>query len=149
MKFLDENGLSRLWSDFKTYVNNHFKATAYVIETGESNGWTYREWSNGRWEADRVIIATNVSFSNKVGSSNYFHYTQNFTPDLNYFPKGYDPDTVICNCNENYLILTTPKVTHNATPPSFTLNFTRFVNSSSPALSEVRVSVHASGKTNL
>jgi hypothetical protein len=43
----------------------------YIVEQGESNGWTYRKWNSGMAECWR-IAETTATITNKYGDAHYF-----------------------------------------------------------------------------
>lgn len=64
--FYDRNTWMRdwdgtVWSDWLRYLTTTVPDTAavdYVVEVGESGGWTYRKWQNGAFEAYSTLKVT-------------------------------------------------------------------------------------------
>ena len=52
------------------------QSAIYVVQTGESNGWSYKLWSNNMVEAYRIIVTTLTNYSS-LGSGLYGFALQN------------------------------------------------------------------------
>lgn len=149
MKFLDGNGLSRLWSKMKSSIDSHLSVEVkdYVVAQGiDSKGWEWRKWNSGKMEAYRTKTDSSVGFDNSMGS--YIYYTKGTSsfalPNPDDGSGGFiEPPMITCNCHKDYLVLATP-VQVNAN--NFHMNWTRFASTSTPGLDNIHISFHAEGK---
>lgn len=141
MKFLDINGLSRLWNDMKAYAFKHGaineQIVDYVIEEGTSYSWTYRKWNSGKMEAWKTFDCT-VDFKNDLGS--YIHYAKGTTNWA--LPTGFtSAPSVTCSVDSQGLILVNPV---NITATVFNFNWVRIA--SNQTKNDLQVFVRAEGR---
>lgn len=73
-KYLDYDGTSYLWTKLKAYFLAQSVVADYVVEQGtDAEGWHYRKWNSGAYDAERTrnigqyTINTTVNSPIRVG----------------------------------------------------------------------------------
>lgn len=89
-KFLDLTGLEYFWTKLKAIIQalsdkvDEIDQRQYVVEAGVSNGWSYKKFSNGSFEAwytGNAASAVNVANGSVYWSSATLSISAPFTPN--------------------------------------------------------------------